>query len=365
MERVRNLAKAAFLAAIVVAPAAFLALYLPARLTTDELRADPVVYATAAQHVQEGASMYDPLPPPGPHRFGQHYLYPPLFAVVLSWLPQPTPLAVQRVLYVLGIAGIFAMGLGLAILARWPRVRGALAVVAFTVLLPPLVHALDAANLAPAVWGLAALGVALPSAIGASLLVLGAATKIVPAWPLLVLLVRIPGRTVPAALVTVAVCAIAVILTLGPARMVAETATWIEHVVPTLGQGQFVTPPYALRDGSLSGFWSVVIHANFSPVFAPLRLFGDPYPGELGAAARLYLAAMSLGFPAVGAYATRRRATMEQAAIVLALATLASPILRITSVPFLFPATVVLLRGRWRNTAGSTAAKHDAAEQTR
>jgi hypothetical protein len=230
------------------------------------------------------------------------------------------------------------MGLGLAILARWPRVRGALAVVAFTVLFPPLVHALDAANLAPAVWGLAALGVALPSAIGASLLVLGAATKIVPAWPLLVLLVRIPGRTVPAALVTVAVCAIAVILTLGPARMVAETATWIEHVVPTLGQGQFVTPPYALRDGSLSGFWSVVIHANFSPVFAPLRLFGDPYPGELPASAQLYLSIVAIAVPAVTAWLARKRPVEQQAAYVLAAATLASPILRITSLPFLFPA---------------------------
>lgn len=290
--------------------------------------------------------MYNPLPSPGPHRFGPHYLYPPLFAVALSWLPEPSALTVQRVLYVLGIAGVFAMGLGLAILARWPRVRGTLAVVAFTVLLPPLVHALDAANVAPAVWGLAALGVALSSPLGASLLVLGAAAKIVPAWPLIVLLVRRPRGTMPATVATIAACALAVGLTLGPGRTLAELTTWLAYVVPALGQGQFVTPPYALRDGSLSAFWSVVIHGNFSPVFAPIRLFGDPWPRELPTAARIYLAMMGIALPAVAAFVTRRRSVPDQAAIVLAMATLASPILRITSVPFIFPAAVVFLRRR-------------------
>jgi hypothetical protein len=300
--------------------------------------------------------MYNPIQPAGPHRFG-HYQYPPVLIPMLSWLPDHSPLGVQRSLLLLGSVGLVAFGVGVARMGRWPLWPAAPLVMGTYIVLTAATVPGEG-NLEPFLPGIVALGLCAPW--GVSLLVLAAALKVAPGWAVFVLAARSRRDALLAVSATLLIL-LAVALTIGPDRLWAESVTWIRDIAPSPAQGQYESGHWAWGgpDRPLAAF---LLQGNLSPVFAPLYLLGDPYPHELPGWARFYLTAASTGVPLFVAWRTQRLEPRAQAAVVLAAAVLCAPIFRLGYLPMLMPAAVILWRGHERGaavSAGGTRVRSD------
>jgi hypothetical protein len=119
----------------------------------------------------------------------------------------------------------------------------------------------------------------------------------------------------------------------GPTGYLAELATWLNDVGPTLSQGQFNV--VSVSSGSIIDAW--MINGNISIPFVLVRILtDDPGPGVLIPVwARIYLTVVQFGVPFLTVYLTRDRPSAEQAAMVLTAAVLAAPILRGGYLPLL------------------------------
>ena len=322
-------------------PLAFwLALWLPARW--DNVGSDTVAYVHAAEAVQQDATMYDPLPPKGPHDLGIYYLYPPFLAAALSFVRQGAReihnlLLVLNTLAVLGISFILPRIAG----RSWKWGFPLAAAMAFNV---PLLVTIDIGNIEPLVNFLSLASIVAAPAASAALLVVATALKVNPLWPLAVVVVRGGSSAHAGAIVAAMLVLIVTVVAVGAGDLVLETIVWLESVAPTLAQGQFASAGAVIFGHS---FGPNFFTGNISPVFAPLFAFPRPAPGvELHTAARTYLAVMQFGIPLLVAWLTRRQPWRYQAGYVLCAALVSAPILRLSQLHVLLVLPALLLRRR-------------------
>jgi hypothetical protein len=302
-------------------------------------------YLQAGDAIRDGRSMYEPLPPTGPHRIGNYYLYPPPLGALVSLLPRMTSETFATLVLVANIAGVWAFAWALACLARLPLAAGTLLAALVLLFMPGLRETIAIGNVDPVVFGLVGLGLAVPPLASASLLGAGAALKVTPIWALGVVAVREGKQAWLGAGLIVLACLIVTMLAVGPAGLVGESLLWARRIAPTLSQGQFETLPIMV-EGQVQSGW--LVNGNISPAFAPLRLLiQPPPPGEsIPTWARIYLSTVQFGVPALVAFLTRRRPPRAQAAWVIAAATLAAPIMRGGYVPILLLVPALLLGQR-------------------
>jgi hypothetical protein len=325
-------------------PLLFVFTFMPRFAEMDEGDAAQA-YLQAGDAIRDGRSMYEPLPPTGPHRIGNYYLYPPPLGALVSLLPRMSAGSFSALVLLANIAGVWAFAWALARLARIPLLTGTLLAALVLLLMPGLSETIAIGNVDPVVFGLVGLGLAVPPLAAATLIGAAAALKVTPIWALGVLVVREgKGAWLGAGLVILA-CLIVTILAVGPAGFVAESLLWARRIAPTLSQGQFETLPITVNDEVRSGW---LVNGNISLAFAPLRLLIGPPPlGEsIPTWARLYLSVVQFGVPALVAFLTRRRPPRVQAAWVIAAATLAAPIMRGGYVPILLLVPALLLGQR-------------------
>jgi hypothetical protein len=171
---------------------------------------------------------------------------------------------------------------------------------------------------------------------------LAAAFKVTPVWPLLTLVARRPRRTLPGMTAAVALCGGACLWVFGARGTVDLVVQWITDIMPTVAQGQFWGESFSnLQAGQLR---FVDFLGNLSVSFAPVQMAvlwgwwdydGGPLPGSV----RGYLTAVAIGVPLVTAWLTRRRSPSVQAAVVLAAALFAAPIVR----PYALPVLLLVL----------------------
>jgi hypothetical protein len=303
---------------------------------------DAEIYARAVSLIGSGVTIYDPVPTPGPNPFATGYIYPPFYASLLHLSPDPIR------------ANLLGMMLGVAALA-WgvAKVSGvSLGRCAALVLLSiyPLI-AMNFGSVTPVTFGLCAAAFVLPANVGAFMLGIAAGIKITPLWPLAVLLIRERAwkGTLAAVAVGVGVCVAA----LGVDGLVAETHTFMRFVFPMLAQGQFETNE--LTVGSVAGgpllFWATA--RNISPAFAPLYWLVEDRSGALPVWAATYLSVVTTAIPLIAVWFTRKVPSREQAAYVLAAATIFAPTFRALYLPFLFPAVAFWWRNRTAPASGS------------
>jgi hypothetical protein len=314
------------------------------------VKPDTAAYAQAVDLVENGQSMYDPLPHPGPHRWAcgpgcatdTLYLYPPVVAPLFSLVSDGAdPRTLNGPVFLAAMVGLVMFAICVGVLAglrgAW-LVTFASGLILWGIWLDPLAWYVNSGNIQPLLWGIVAGAAVLPIPLGVALLTFGGAIKVVPGWGAIVLVVRAPREAlIPLVVVATAVLA-ATVTVIGPTRFAAEVGIWVGDVAPTLAQGQFIVG--SLLDGSLVR--TIMLHGNLSPVFAPLYLSGDPYPNELPGLAKAYLTLASVGIPLFVAWRTRSFEARKHAVVVLAAAVLAAPIFRLGYLPLVVPGAVVL-----------------------
>jgi hypothetical protein len=334
------------IAAIRVVPAALvLAVVVVHWQALPRFPRDTLAYFQAGAAAAEGAGIYDPVPPAGPHEFRGvddfHYLYPPPLAAMVSPAAGVGYRTFDRLWLILDLLafGVLAAALARIAWGAWTfdgTTRWAAAVV-----VPGPLLAIHFGNIELLVLALAALGLAVPRSAGFTL-GLGAAFKVTPVWPLVALLIRRPRTIAPGVAAAMALAAGACLVVFGGSGTWALTAQWATQVMPTAGQGQFWGGSLAaLQRGDLRPLDYL---ANLSPSFLPVQVavlsgWWDYQGGPLPGAVRAYLTAMAIAAPLLVGWLTRRRSPNVQAAAVLVAALFGAPITR----PYALPALFLLL----------------------
>lgn len=305
---------------------------------------DTVAYHRAASAAKADGDIYEPTPPPGPHEFqGEwHYLYPPPLAALLALLPAMDYRTFDLVWLLLNFLWfwIFAASLGRISRGGWSW-EGATRWGAALFFMPGTLLAIHYGNIEIAILAMAALAMAVPVTAGLTL-GLGAAFKVTPIWPLLVLAIRRPGLTLPGVVAALVVSGAACLVVLGGADTAARVAQWLRQILPALGQGQFWGESFArFQQGGLRPIHYL---SNLSISFLPVQAAvlwgwwgyeGGPLPGPV----RAYLSGVAIGAPLLAAWLTRRRSANVQAAVALAVAVFAAPIVR----PYVLPVLLLVL----------------------
>lgn len=342
---------------LVWVPLAYLAAFLPRAGTLQEGDAARAYY-DAAESITQDRSMYEPLPPTGPHRVGNYYLYPPPLASLVAVLPPMRPGTFQTLILAANITALWVFAWALSRLARIPAQWGTPLAALLLMFLPGLMETIAIGNIDPIVFALVAIGLVLAPGPAAASLAAGAALKVTPAWPLGVLLVRLDRRAWLGAGVAASVCILVVVLAVGAGGLIDESLLWARRIAPTLSQGQFEVLPIVAGGEPRSGW---MVNGNISPAFLPVRLLVDQPPPnvDIPLAARLYLSIVQFGVPALTVFLTRKRPPREQAAWVIAAATLAAPIMRGGYLPVLLVVPAILL-GQRREAAAAAAPRDHA-----
>ena len=302
---------------------AWLVLWIPARLGNLG-NEDVLVYAQAAENARNGLSVYDPLPPPGPHDMGLYYIYPPTLAAGLSLFDLDV-LTLHDVLIVANTLSFLAMCAVVVRLAGLNMIWvGGLA--GISLVFPPLLLSIDGGNIEAIINLATAAAFLCPAWLAAPLLVLAAAIKINPIWAAGVVFVRAGPSARLSTLVVASALVAVTIAGLGLQNTVGSALTWLIDVAPTLSQGQYARSDVLVFGVPVKGW---LANANLAPSFLPLYLLDPPAPGEqLHLVARIWLSLFQFIVPAIVLVLTRHRTWREQAACGLTAAVLAAPILR-------------------------------------
>jgi hypothetical protein len=188
--RIRLALKTAFVLMLWLPATLYVIAWSSTRLARDFGITDASPYATAVRQIERGESMYDPLPSPGPHRMGPHYLYPPVLAPLLSWGPDGNARAVQQLAYLLSMGGLVLFVLGITRLAAGPV--SIVAPMLLFLLMKWKPRHLDAGLGEPLVVRFRPRrgGPRTRLAFALHLLALAAAFKVTPAWAALTLAIR-------------------------------------------------------------------------------------------------------------------------------------------------------------------------------
>ncbi len=325
---------------------------------TDRER-DTVVYHHVAEQAQSDGTIYDPLPPDGPHVPGLYYIYPPPFAAAVGLLPRMEFAAFARAWLAVLLAAFWvtAAFLGRLAAGAW-TLRATLVWGAILFFTPGTVVALNVGNADVLLWLSVAVAF-LGSSVGAgAAFFTGALVKPFLVWPLFAALLR-PGRG--RVLAGVAVAAVAALLlsalVLGPGRFLGESLVWVRDVLPSLGQGQLVP-----REDRIKYVLAYFLPENLSISAAPLRLVSDgttPLPDW----ARLWLLASSIAAPLAATWLLRHRSAAVHYGGTLAAALLFAPIFRPTYLPMLLPLVAVWWRERAVRTGAQVFAQRETASR--
>ena len=308
---------------------------------------DADVYYLAAESIREHGTPYDPLPPPGPHRYGPRwYLYPPPLAAALS-LAHLDRASTYTLMVTLGAAACLLFGWAAARLAGWSTIWPMLLVSGVLLVFPGSLELVVTGNMQALVDALVMSALVLPGTAAAVLLVLAASLKVTPFWAAAIVMVRGGSKALVAGVLAVAIVLVITIAALGFHGSLTASRVWLTQVAPTLSQGQFDS------DGGWA-YW------NFSPVFAPVMfLVEHPPVGEsIPTGARVYLTAMQLLVPLLTIWITRRLPWREQAAWVVVAATLSAPILRLGYMPILLIAPALWWRRVRERTSDRVGLDH-------
>jgi hypothetical protein len=242
--RIRLALKTAFVLMLWLPATLYVIAWSSTRLARDFGITDASPYATAVRQIERGESMYDPLPSPGPHRMGPHYLYPPVLAPLLSWGPDGNARAVQQLAYLLSMGGLVLFVLGITRLAAGPV--SIVAPMLLFLLMKWKPRHLDAGLGEPLVVrfrprrGGPRTRLAFRRASARARRRLQGDSRVGRAHP------GDPRRVLLPLLATTAVLAAAAAITIGPGTFALATVTWLRDVAPTLSQGQFTSGTFTV-----------------------------------------------------------------------------------------------------------------------
>ena len=329
-----------------------LLLFLPLQWRRTDRDRDVVAYHLVGERIERGESMYEPHPPPGPHRPDfWYYLYPPFLAAAIALLP-PLPFETfARVWLVVLLAAFWAYAACLCRLATG-RVRphGTLVAGAVLGITPGATQALNMGQADVLRWPMIGAALAFPALTGAGFAA-AAMTKVFGVWPLLVSWLREGRRVLLSAVIAVAAGVLLASAALGPAGFLDACIEWFRWILPSVNQGQFLhgqpTTVLALPFGLGSVPVPSVGSGNLSLSFAPLtlaRALGwDPPEGPLAWPIRAWLTIAAIAAPLLAAWLARRQPPAMQYALVTCATFLFSPIFRLYNLPvFLAPAALML-----------------------
>lgn len=200
---------------------------------------DFLVYQRSAARAAHGLTPYEPCTH-GPELPPNCLLYPPPFTAVIALAGNVSPRDFQRGTYLVLLIAFWAFAIGLTKIALG-RVRASDALIAglLLILTPGLNVTMSFGNLDLVVWALVVWGLAAESTL--PFLVVAAAFKIWPIFPLLVLVVEKGSRLRVAAL-TAAAILIATVAVLGPQSF----ADWRRLALPGLWAGTLVSDNVSL-----------------------------------------------------------------------------------------------------------------------
>jgi hypothetical protein len=329
---------------------------------------DSVAYYLASERIQNGESMYEPYPPPGPHVMDEwYYLYPPFLAPALTLIPTRSVDAFLRIWLLVCMAGywVFALCLGRIVQGR-VTLRSTLVAGAALYFVPGVLQAINLAQADMLVWAMVGLSLAFPSLRGAGFAA-AALTKVHGFWPLLVSLWRERWRAMKGAAAVTLLAVTMSCVVLSPRGFFDSSVEWMTRVAPVLSQGQF---PQEQETGviQLPFGWGtfaapMLFTSNLSVSFAPLQVakatgIWAPEPGDLPTGVRLYLMALSLAAPLVSGWVFRRQPPTLHYSLVLAATLLFSPILRITYTPVLILPAILYLAEKNRRLGHGQATGH-------
>lgn len=337
-----------------VFPFLLLLVFVPQQWARTDPDRDSVAYYLAAERVEDGRSMYEPFPPPGPHvpEVGA-YLYPPFLGAAAALLPELSWPAFARAWLLLVLAAFVVFAAALSHLATG-RVTadGTLVAIAALALTPGVLHALNMGQADVLVWAFVGLALAFPAWRGAGFAA-GAMTKVFPFWALLAAALRQPRRVIPGATAAIAGGTLIAVAALGPAGFLAECERWFRHVAPSLAQGQFgehyATVSLILPFGLGAFPLPILAPPNISLSFAPIgiaRALGwwEYDGGTLPTALRVYLTTVAIAAPLAAASLFRARPPVAQCALILIASVAFAPVFRLTYLPVVIAAGLVLAR---------------------
>jgi hypothetical protein len=298
---------------------------------TDRCR-DVLAYYLVKERIHDGEPVYVSQPDSGPHdRSYPSYLYPPIFAIVLSTFPEVafTTFARLWTLLLYGAFWIYAAALGKLAKGR-VTVSGTLMAGMILLVFPGTFRALDLGQVDPLLWAAFGLALSYPSLRG----VFTMSISIVKPWGIWPLLGSAGEgcRVWCGAILVLAGSALFGALVLGGPEFVEACRNWFTQVLPSLSQGAW--SPY-----------------NRSLSFALLRFshnlgLWEYDGGSLPIWARNWLLACSMAGPLLAGWGFRRKAKNFRLAAMGCSAILFSPICWTTYLPVLLTLMAVLFHDK-------------------
>ncbi len=308
-----------------------------------------------------GLGLYQDYEIEGPHEYAGRFpfLYPPPLAAALSLVPPLPYRTFDRLWLVLNALALCIFGATLGRLRDGHySARGTWLWSAIVFATPGALLAIHFANVTPWIWVLVGVAFAHPRVAGA-FLATGAAIKVTPVWPLLAWTLRCPRRLLPPTALAAFVLTGLSVAVFGATELVGLCLVWFDVVLPSVSQGQFWGSSIA---EFRAGIGPLDLLDNLSLSFLPVQLaaltFWDYQGGPLPGAVRTYLSVVGVGAPILTYWWLRGRSPRLQAAGVLAVAVLVSPIARPYALPLLLVPLVVHLG------EGSAREATDEAEGT-
>jgi hypothetical protein len=298
-----------------------LSILLPKTLgRTDKMR-DVYAYYLVKERIEHGRPIYLNLSKKGPHDSSLAlYLYPPVFAGVLSLLPKMSFLTFARLwtLLLYGAFWIYATTLGKLAFGRF-SLSSTLSAGLILFFFPGTFRALALGQIDPLLWAFFGLALSMPLFRG-GFTMLVAIIKPWGIWPFLWSIGE--GLRVWAGAITVLLgSALVGALAFGGEAFVENCRTWFTHILPSLAQGAWSPDNRSLSFALLRGAHSVGLWSYDG--------------GALPLGARIWLLGSGLAGPLLIGWRFRRSSKNLQLAAVGCTAILVSPICWTTYLPAL------------------------------
>jgi hypothetical protein len=307
-------------------------LLLPRTFNRKDPWRDVFAYYLATERIHNGEPVYISQPKSGPHdRSYPLYLYPPIFAIALSTLPEMSFTAFARLwtLLLYGAFWIYAATLGKLASGRWTA-SGTLIAGMVLLVFPGTFRALDLGQVDPLLWAAFGLALSFPSLRG----VFTTSISIVKPWGIWPLLGALGEgcRVWCGAMLVLAGSALFGTLVLGGTEFAGSCQNWFTKILPSLSQGAW--SPY-----------------NRSLSFALLRFSHDLGLWEYGGGslpvwAKNWLLACSAAGPLLAGWCLRRQTGNLQLAAMGCGAILFSPVCWTTYLPVLLSFIAVLFHDK-------------------
>jgi hypothetical protein len=302
---------------------------LPKNLERNDLYRDVLAYYLVKERIEHRQPVYENMPQPGPHdRAYPFYLYPPVFASVISTLPPMSFVTFARFWTILLYVAFWVYAASLEKLARGRLTFFGTMVAGLLLFMFPGTHrALELGQVDPLLWAFFGLALAIPILRG---FFTAAVALVKPwgTWPLLFSLREGWRVWVGGGLFLVSGVLIGSFV-LGVSGFVVACRIWLTEILPSLAQGA----------------WSPDNHSlSFAFLRAMRTLWGWDYSGGmLPVWARVWLLGAEVAAPITAGWILRKKAVNVQLAGIVCAAILASPICWTTYCPVLLTLVAALI----------------------